>query len=610
MRIKTALSVLAVLQLAGARHVFRNAPSALYYAPEPPASQQLQQQHLELQQQQQHQQQHQQHQQQQQHLELQQQQQDLEHQQQHKLQHMERQQQQHQLVQNEQQDLEHQQHQSRLKDQQQQQQQQQQHMDQQHEELQQQHQHQQQLGQDFDAASADFAFSNGNEANAEVTNGLTSFDQSLAGDLNSGEVVLQAYDEISNETLTNNENGSQVNYDFSVQNSNPEHEIFEPQITSDDSGSQQFPLLNSDSDIDNFNTGEPNAEINADNVFITKMHTLPQVLPVLSGEPSLTELTGQVRINEGFDEKSESEHKIDSSVSHADVDINSHNFDADNVIPSQDEVASLPQNMILNGFEDSTVETEDILRDLSDLTANGLIASEIDLTSPEVEPSDAHLGRVENIKSCAQGLLKDAYGKCVQPEVSHRMFFYAAPDVQRRSQKQVAAPKPKLEYNVVVVRNPASDYVKPLVVPPPQRKTLVYVLNRRTNPEADRVIEVPTHPRLEPDVFFVNYGEGENTQLAGGLDLQTALKMAAEGSVVDVVDVAQNELAQNLDRSSLTLDALSQGISGNPQTTYYEGQDMERLMGEAVTESTDLDEIYEEDYSDAITTTENFTSIF
>ena len=38
----------------------------------------------------------------------------------------------------------------------------------------------------------------------------------------------------------------------------------------------------------------------------------------------------------------------------------------------------------------------------------------------------------------------------------------------------------------------------------------------------------------EPEVFFVNYKDGENPTLPGGIDLQTALTQAATGEGGDI----------------------------------------------------------------------------
>ena len=45
---------------------------------------------------------------------------------------------------------------------------------------------------------------------------------------------------------------------------------------------------------------------------------------------------------------------------------------------------------------------------------------------------------------------------------------------------------------------------------------------------AQSVIEVPSQPSSTPEVYFVNYNEGENPQLLDGIDLNTALSQAAQ----------------------------------------------------------------------------------
>ena len=60
------------------------------------------------------------------------------------------------------------------------------------------------------------------------------------------------------------------------------------------------------------------------------------------------------------------------------------------------------------------------------------------------------------------------------------------------------------------------------MVPPPQQKTLVYVLNKKSEAQDQGLIEVPFTPQ-QPEVYYVNYAEGENPSLPGGIDLQTAL---------------------------------------------------------------------------------------
>ena len=136
---------------------------------------------------------------------------------------------------------------------------------------------------------------------------------------------------------------------------------------------------------------------------------------------------------------------------------------------------------------------------------------------------------------CAPGLLADLHGDCVEPEITRNVFLYAAPRKERRFRARITAPKPKLEYNIVFVRNPITqEDIEPIVVPPPQQKTLVYVLNKKSDDKVQGIIEAPSHPKLQPEVYFVNYDEGENPELPGGVDLRSALQeMVLEGTVID-----------------------------------------------------------------------------
>ncbi|XP_063593749.1 ATP-dependent RNA helicase A-like [Penaeus indicus] len=72
---------------------------------------------------------------------------------------------------------------------------------------------------------------------------------------------------------------------------------------------------------------------------------------------------------------------------------------------------------------------------------------------------------------------------------------------------------------------------EPVVVPSSQQKNIIYVLNKNEE-GGQRVIEVPAPPPSEPEVFFVNYADGENPQLPIGVDLQTALRAAVNGGQI------------------------------------------------------------------------------
>merc|ERR1712121_191771 len=108
------------------------------------------------------------------------------------------------------------------------------------------------------------------------------------------------------------------------------------------------------------------------------------------------------------------------------------------------------------------------------------------------------------------------------------MGVYAAPEQPRAIPGPVEVPPPKVDYNIVFVRAPEGNAAQdPIIVPPPQQRTLVYVLSKKPEDGGQRVIEVPAGPASNPEVYFVNYGPGENPQLPGGVDLQSALGAAA-----------------------------------------------------------------------------------
>ncbi|XP_037791956.1 pupal cuticle protein 36-like [Penaeus monodon] len=89
-------------------------------------------------------------------------------------------------------------------------------------------------------------------------------------------------------------------------------------------------------------------------------------------------------------------------------------------------------------------------------------------------------------------------------------------------------PRVRVDHNILFVRLPEEgEGPEPIVVPPPRQENIVYVLNKKDE-QAQRVIEVPAHPPSDPEIYFVNYEEGENPTLPIGVDLNTALGSAAE----------------------------------------------------------------------------------
>lgn len=137
--------------------------------------------------------------------------------------------------------------------------------------------------------------------------------------------------------------------------------------------------------------------------------------------------------------------------------------------------------------------------------------------------------------SCPEGQARKGDGSCATAQISRNIFLYAAPPAQQiRVGPAPHLPDPKVHYNYVFVRTPETrGGVRPIVVPPPQQKTLVYVLNKRPGAQNQEVIEVPSTP-TQPEVFFVNYAAGDNPQLPGGIDLQQALSQSQQqGRIID-----------------------------------------------------------------------------
>ncbi|XP_063593723.1 uncharacterized protein LOC134770691 [Penaeus indicus] len=147
---------------------------------------------------------------------------------------------------------------------------------------------------------------------------------------------------------------------------------------------------------------------------------------------------------------------------------------------------------------------------------------------------------VDSIIVCKEGEILHVDGTCVVPEVSRKVFVFDVPQQEQLTGPPPSVPPPKVDHNILFVRLPEEGLgPEPIVVPPPRQNNIVYVLNKQGE-QSQRVIEVPAPPPSEPEIYFVNYEEGENPTLPGGVDLQTALGSAAEtgGEVIGAIDDA------------------------------------------------------------------------
>ncbi|XP_063616049.1 ATP-dependent RNA helicase A-like [Penaeus indicus] len=125
---------------------------------------------------------------------------------------------------------------------------------------------------------------------------------------------------------------------------------------------------------------------------------------------------------------------------------------------------------------------------------------------------------------CGPGQVFHA-GRCVTPRV--RRNAPPAPPVPHGPPPYI--PDPTIDTNIVFIQTPEQGPgPEPIVIPPPQTRSVVYVLNKQTQEQQD-VIEVPAPPATSPEVYFVNYADGENPVLPSGVDLRSALNAASQG---------------------------------------------------------------------------------
>nr|XP_027217070.1 uncharacterized protein LOC113809627 [Penaeus vannamei] len=171
---------------------------------------------------------------------------------------------------------------------------------------------------------------------------------------------------------------------------------------------------------------------------------------------------------------------------------------------------------------------------------------------------------------CKEGEVLHVDGSCVAPVITRKVFVFNVPQQEtERNSTLPDLPPLKVEHNILFVRLPeAGEGPEPIIVPPPKQNNIVYVLNKQSE-QTQRVIEVPAPPPSEPEIYFVDYEEGENPSLPGGVDLLTALGSASEtgGEVIGVIESSSAEdntvgssTVEGLDTGSDSLDA-GHGVS-------------------------------------------------
>ncbi|XP_042889887.1 pupal cuticle protein 36-like [Penaeus japonicus] len=128
---------------------------------------------------------------------------------------------------------------------------------------------------------------------------------------------------------------------------------------------------------------------------------------------------------------------------------------------------------------------------------------------------------------CQEGEVLHVDGTCVVPEVTRKVYVFDVPEQERPVGPAPSIPPPAVDHNILFVRLPEEGPgPDPIVLPPPRQNNIVYVLNKQEE-QTQRVIEVPAQPQTDPEIYFVNYQDGENPSLPLGIDLETALSSAA-----------------------------------------------------------------------------------
>lgn len=199
---------------------------------------------------------------------------------------------------------------------------------------------------------------------------------------------------------------------------------------------------------------------------------------------------------------------------------------------------------------------------------------------------------------CKEGEVRHVDGSCIVPEITRKVYVVSVPkQTPQPSDSLPDLPPPRVDHNILFVRLPEGGVgPDPVVVPPPRQNNIVYVLSKR-NQNGQRVIEVPAPPPSEPEIYFVNYDDGENPTLPGGLDLETALGSAVEangqiftdGTGSNVVDAGFGSKGsiENVAESGVgDLISVNTGVSGVITQGSQNGVNTATLSSSSVTANT------------------------
>ncbi|XP_063593737.1 uncharacterized protein LOC134770708 [Penaeus indicus] len=170
--------------------------------------------------------------------------------------------------------------------------------------------------------------------------------------------------------------------------------------------------------------------------------------------------------------------------------------------------------------------------------------------------------------ACKEGEVQHVDGTCVVPDITRKVYLFEVPEQEQHVGPPPSLPPPAEEHNILFVRLPEEGPApEPIVLPPPRQNNIVYVLNKQDE-QVQRVIEVPAHPQVDPEIYFVNYQEGENPTLPLGVDLETALSSAAAAGgqvlvgVGDVDGAVAGEEGSGAELGSVTAAGIDLQVNG------------------------------------------------
>lgn len=110
-------------------------------------------------------------------------------------------------------------------------------------------------------------------------------------------------------------------------------------------------------------------------------------------------------------------------------------------------------------------------------------------------------------------------GTCEFPRVTNQVYLFQAPEQPPTFSPPPRIPAPEVKTSILLIRTPEGrSPPDPIVLPTPRQKNIVYVLNKQ-NQQQQRVIEAPAPAQETPEVYYINYEDGDNSVLPGGISL-------------------------------------------------------------------------------------------